>query len=1609
MRRNALNLAILLITANAAPSTAQPGLGAGPNAGLLNAISNTSANALANPNNVLSGSLLNADVLSTDQGNGLLDLDALNNDASLVGLEIADQTVVNLIDGKGALGATRPLKDSLNGLNKNLKATALGLAGPKGAVTQVVKSVGKGTKQTVQAVTGAVNSPALQSTTTSLGSALNVSVGAIDIGSNDASTLVDVDVMNSDSGREGAIGVGVLADDDSGNGSMIGAGVLGGDNAGNGSLVGAGVLNGKNSGRSDVVGAALISEDNSGSGAVAGATVLSTSSGSNNDFIDADLVTADSGRETGDADSSASDSAINNQGLRNAFGRDSQLIQTVDFLQTGAERVAAQVTGLLPIGGNATASVESVNLSVGRLDIGRNNDTTLLDIDVLNEDRGDKGQVGIGVLSRGAAGSGSRAGIAVGGDDNSGQGDIAGIAVKGGNNSGKGGALGIAAVAGANAGQGNGLALGLLNKDNSGKGNGLALGAGSGKNSGKGKALGLGLLNQDSDLALDTGSGNAPPAPLGGDGGVNGIGEAIGGAMQSLLGNDGLATAALEQDVAGGLRTGIGAATEGLAGAGLNDQTQPGDAINLSVGTLDIGQNSDETVLDIDLLAAQTGGNSAVGVGLLSEGNTGNGSVVGVSAVGGDNSGNGGIAGVSLIGDNASGNGGVLGAAVIGGQDNGNSGTVGLAVLTEERSGQGGLLGTALISGSDSGRGQGIGAAIIAGGNAGSGDTAGVGALSGDASGTSGQGVGAGLLAGNNSGDAGVLGVDVLTEDQVLDLSNNGASNFGLAADTLPLSGSDLASRGDSLTDTLGESLQSTAGGGSEGDSDGNSPLVEFLQIGVVDSLQNGTAAITDGLADNGLGDQPGAGELANLSVGSFDFGSNADDTLLDVDVLNSDTGDQGSVGLAVASDGASGNGSIAGVSVLGGDGSGNGGLAGASVIGGNSSGNADNGAGLAVIGNDNNGNGALAGVGVLTGANSATGGVSGVGAASGNGSATGGIAGVGVLSGDSSGQGGAVGGSVAGGDNSGAGNAAGAGIVGGEQSGTGGLVGAGILSGDNSGTGNSVGVGALAGNNAGTGNVAGIDVLTADQVVGITTPEDSDIASAINDAVQAVLGDNGAVTQSLEGPVADSLQSTVAALTDTLADAGLGDTEATGEMLNLSVGTLDIGANSENTLVDVDLLNSDSGDQGATGVGIVSDGASGTGDIAGVSVLGGDSSGTGEALGGSIAGGDNSGTSTEGAGVAIIGGDNAGNGDVAGIGVLTGDNSGNANAIGAGIVTGDNSASGDATGIAIISGDNSGQGGSLGTALIAGDNSGTGDSAGLAIVSGDDSGQGESLGAGVLTGDNSGTANDGAGIAIGSGDNSGAGVAGIAIASDAGSGAGAIVGGSLLGTADGADSLLGLGGNALTSDNTRLAIGGAQSGNGSGSDATASDLPDDVSRNPGFFNQPSANSFALNGDCDEGNCNSEVDCLDFNNAGSKQCELDFGQTLVLRGVNFEFGTATFVEGAQDYLQQALRIMQRNPDLVVEISGHTDGKGDDVANQRLSQQRAKAVKAYLVSQGIDAKRLKTAGYGSARPIARETRDGKDAPDARQQNRRVEFTILSGGKTRISQSTADIKS
>jgi outer membrane protein OmpA-like peptidoglycan-associated protein len=116
---------------------------------------------------------------------------------------------------------------------------------------------------------------------------------------------------------------------------------------------------------------------------------------------------------------------------------------------------------------------------------------------------------------------------------------------------------------------------------------------------------------------------------------------------------------------------------------------------------------------------------------------------------------------------------------------------------------------------------------------------------------------------------------------------------------------------------------------------------------------------------------------------------------------------------------------------------------------------------------------------------------------------------------------------------------------------------------------------------------------------------------------------------------------------------------------------------------------------------------------------------------------------------------------------------------------------------------------------------------------------------------------------------------------------------------------------------------------------------------------------------------------------------------FIIKNIYYDFDKFKLTPEAQRIIDSTLLIiLQEAPHIVIELSSHTDSKGEDLYNIELSQKRAESVVAYLIKKGIDKNRLYAKGYGESKPIApNETAEGLDSPEGRQKNRRTEFRII----------------
>lgn len=115
---------------------------------------------------------------------------------------------------------------------------------------------------------------------------------------------------------------------------------------------------------------------------------------------------------------------------------------------------------------------------------------------------------------------------------------------------------------------------------------------------------------------------------------------------------------------------------------------------------------------------------------------------------------------------------------------------------------------------------------------------------------------------------------------------------------------------------------------------------------------------------------------------------------------------------------------------------------------------------------------------------------------------------------------------------------------------------------------------------------------------------------------------------------------------------------------------------------------------------------------------------------------------------------------------------------------------------------------------------------------------------------------------------------------------------------------------------------------------------------------------------------------------------IEVGLTVRLKHIYFDFDKTTLKSESYVELNKVVDFLKKNPKVEIQISGHTDSKGNDDYNQNLSQGRSQAVVDYIISQGIDDYRLSAQGYGESKPI-----ESNDTEAGRANNRRVEVTVV----------------
>ena len=116
---------------------------------------------------------------------------------------------------------------------------------------------------------------------------------------------------------------------------------------------------------------------------------------------------------------------------------------------------------------------------------------------------------------------------------------------------------------------------------------------------------------------------------------------------------------------------------------------------------------------------------------------------------------------------------------------------------------------------------------------------------------------------------------------------------------------------------------------------------------------------------------------------------------------------------------------------------------------------------------------------------------------------------------------------------------------------------------------------------------------------------------------------------------------------------------------------------------------------------------------------------------------------------------------------------------------------------------------------------------------------------------------------------------------------------------------------------------------------------------------------------------------------------LDANATVILKNIFFDVNRYDLQPASTSELDKIVMLLKENPNLKIQINGHTDNVGKPADNLKLSNDRAQSVVKYIVTKGIDIKRLSFRGFGAGQPIA-----GNDSEEGKAQNRRTELKVIS---------------
>ncbi|MBB3046111.1 outer membrane protein OmpA-like peptidoglycan-associated protein [Litorivivens lipolytica] len=186
--------------------------------------------------------------------------------------------------------------------------------------------------------------------------------------------------------------------------------------------------------------------------------------------------------------------------------------------------------------------------------------------------------------------------------------------------------------------------------------------------------------------------------------------------------------------------------------------------------------------------------------------------------------------------------------------------------------------------------------------------------------------------------------------------------------------------------------------------------------------------------------------------------------------------------------------------------------------------------------------------------------------------------------------------------------------------------------------------------------------------------------------------------------------------------------------------------------------------------------------------------------------------------------------------------------------------------------------------------------------------------------------------------------------------------------------------------------------GSGSSPDVFVGGIPEPEEKLASLEKKQELDYEACPDDDNDGVCNTQDYC---SNTPAKAvvlpsgCHLSRDAPLELVGVFFDFNGTSLRPESFEILDRVVAVLRQQFNVVVEIGGHSDSRGNRETNRKVSEARAKAVYDYLINRGIAPYRLRFKGYGESQPVAaNKLADGEDFAAGRARNRRVDLRVVS---------------